>query len=222
MYNLCSHKQNAVQLPVEIQLSDDNQFLQKISHQNCVNSDQTLNMSQLLKDQLVISIVVPLFKIRIMKKIHMIHKQCKMLPVHHNRNSQIHIYNLDPDVQVVINAQILEQLEKIGKCLDKIKNKEGNKTVDKSKVKSSKFKDVKSKKTKVTQPPVKCTEHMGSNLGALTDETLLHMKFDERLQEMSNLAKTGTNFKFKSQRGGNIEFLIKTELNGHMSTCYQV
>ena len=54
--------------------------------------------------------------------------------------------NVDPDVQAVINAQILEQLEKIGKRLNKFESKECKKTVDKSKLKSSKPKDVKSRK----------------------------------------------------------------------------
>ena len=40
-----SHRQNTVHLPVEIQLSDDNQFLQKIRFQNCVNFEEISKMS---------------------------------------------------------------------------------------------------------------------------------------------------------------------------------
>ena len=50
---------------------------------------------------------------------------------------------------------------------------------------------------------------MGLNLGVLTDETLLQLKVDQRLQELSDLAKTGPGSKFKSQRGGSVEVLIK-------------
>ena len=53
---------------------------------------------------------------------------------------------------------------------------------------------------------------MGSNLGALTDETLLQLKVEQRLQELSDLAKTGTNSKLKSQRGGNVEVLVKNRV----------
>ena len=67
-------------------------------------------------------------------------------------------------------------------------------------------------KLKVTQPPVKPSEHMGSNLDALTDETLLQLKVDQRLQELSDLAKTGTSSKFKSERGGSLEVLIKNRV----------
>ena len=116
-------------------------------------------------------------------------------------------------MQAVINVQILEQLEKIGKRLDKIENKDSKKTADKSKVKRSKSKDIKPKKhSKATQPISKPSEHMGSNLGVLTDETLLQLKVEQRLQELSDLAKTGTNSKLKSQRGGNVEVLVKNRV----------
>ena len=74
MYNLRSHKQSRVQLPVEIQLSDDNQFLQKIIDQSCVISDiKQICRIQLLKDPLVTLIAVTSFKILIMKA-HVVHK----------------------------------------------------------------------------------------------------------------------------------------------------
>ena len=64
----------------------------------------------------------------------------------------------------------------------------------------------------MTQPSVKSSDHIGSNLSALTDETLLQLKVDQRLQELSDLAKPGTSSKFRSQRGGNIELLIKNRV----------
>ena len=118
-----------------------------------------------------------------------------------SQQKQLHetLHKSDPDVQAVINAQILEQLHKIGKRLDRIESKDSKKTVDKSKVKSSKSKVTKSRKdSKVTQPTTKPSEHMGSNLGVLNDETLLQLKVEQRLQELSDLAKTGTNSKLKS------------------------
>ena len=45
MYNLRSQKQNTIKLPVEIQLSDDNQFLQKFFAQNTVDFSEQVNMS---------------------------------------------------------------------------------------------------------------------------------------------------------------------------------
>ena len=143
-----------------------------------------------------------------------------------SQQKQLHetLHKSDPDVQAVINAQILEQLDKIGKRLDRIENKDSKKTTDKSKVKSSKSKDTKSKKySEATQPTSKPSEHMGSNLGVLNDEALLQLKVEQRLQELSDLAKTGTNSKLKSQRGGSVyRCWSKIESNGHMSTFYPV
>ena len=119
----------------------------------------------------------------------------------------------DPDVQTVINAQILEQLKRIGKRLDKIENKDSKTTADKSKVKSVKQKDCKSKKSgKSAQATVKNNDHTGSNSHDLTDETLLQLKVEQRLQELSDLAKTGAHSKLKSQRGGAVEVLIKNRV----------
>ena len=46
----------------------------------------------------------------------------------------------------------------------------------------------------------------------MADETLLQLKVDQRLQELSNLAKSGTISKLKSQRGGNVDVLVKNRV----------
>ena len=45
MYNLRSNKQQTLQLPVEIQLSDDNQFLQTFLSHNCASFEEKVSMS---------------------------------------------------------------------------------------------------------------------------------------------------------------------------------
>ena len=82
--------------------------------------------------------------------------------------------------------------------------------MDKSKVQSSKRPS--QRNSKVAQPTSKPSEQMGSNPAALTDETLLQLKVEQRLQELSDLAKTGTNLKLKSQQGGNVEVLVKNRV----------
>ena len=42
----------------------------------------------------------------------------------------------------------------------------------------------------------------------MTDATLLQLRVDQRLQELTDLAKSCTTSKFKSQRGGNFDVLI--------------
>ena len=47
----------------------------------------------------------------------------------------------------------------------------------------------------------------------MTDEALLQLKVDQRLQELSDLAKSGIpNAKFKFQRGGNVDVLIRNRV----------
>ena len=55
---------------------------------------------------------------------------------------------------------------------------------------------------------------------SVADETLLQFKVDQRLQELSDLAKSGNFSKIKSQRGGPVDVLIKIELGGPMNTFY--
>ena len=212
MYNLRSQKQNTIKLPVEIQLSDDNQFLQKFLAQNTVDFSEQVNMSDSESDgsssDLNLSDIVQSDT----EENDTVSASQENPGTSYKKLSVATPNKSDPDVQTVINAQILEQLERIGKRLDKIENKDSKKTADKSKVKSVKQKDCKSKKSgKSAQATVKNYDHTGSNSHDLTDETLLQLKVEQRVQELSDLAKTGTHSKLKSQRGGAVE------LNGHTS-----
>ena len=141
MYNLRSHKDHTVQLPVEIQLSDDNQFLQKFLSLNSVNFEEDLNMSDSDSEGSVSDLNCS----GIMQdsdneeNANVSNLQEGAGP---SQQKQLHAssHTLDLDVQAVINAQILEQLEKIGKCLDKIESKDSKKTADKSNSKLLKLK----------------------------------------------------------------------------------
>ena len=88
------------------------------------------------------------------------------------------------------------------------------KTVRKLRTKT-KIKNVKTKGKKVKQIS-DVTEQRQSlpvphNLwqSSVSDEALLQLRVDQRLQELTDLAKTCTNSKIKSQRGGNFEVLVK-------------
>ena len=122
-----------------------------------------------------------------------------------NHNSD----NSDPNMQQLINARILEQLDKIGQRLDRIENNECKKTSDKSKIKNSASKVVKQKKTspKIHQPSHKAYLPTPDQHSSVADETLLQLKVDQRLQELSDLAKSGTFPKIKTQRGGPVHTL---------------
>ena len=214
MYNLRSHKQNTIHLPVQIQLSDDNQFLQNILAQNCVDFDEQVNMSDSESEGSVSDLnCSDIVKDSDTEENTNVSVSQEGAGPSHKKHSNSTPHKSDPDVQSVINAQILEQLQKIGKRLDKIESKDIKKSADKSKIKNSQKKDGKSKKhSKGEQPSLKPSEHTGSNLHSLNEETLLQLKVEQRLQELSDLAKTGTTSKLKSQRGGSVEVLIKNRV----------
>ena len=122
--------------------------------------------------------------------------------------------NSESDMQQLINARILDQLEKIGHRLDKIENKECKKTTDKAKIKNSDNKGAKAKKgpVKVQHVCQKLHTPKPDQQSSVADETLLQLKVGQRLQELSDLAKSGTFQKLKSQRGGPVVVLIKNRV----------
>ena len=89
----------------------------------------------------------------------------------------------------MINSQILDQLQKNGKKLNKIENVECKKTSDKSKIKGVKG-ALESKKSVSTKSDTK------SDVKTETQTNFPHLillkKVEQRLQELSELAKTGT------------------------------
>ena len=144
-----SHKLNTVHLPVAIQLSDDNQFLQQFLSQNCVNLEEKLNMSNSDSEGSVSDLnCSAIVKDLDTEENASVSNLKDAAGPSHQKQLQATSHKSDPDVQAAINAQILEQLQKMGKRLDKIESKDSKKTADKSKVKGSKPKDVKSKKYK--------------------------------------------------------------------------
>ena len=83
--------------------------------------------------------------------------------------------------------------------------------MDKTKIKKTKVKEQKPKKT-LEQPDysqVSSTAYKVWQPSAVSDEALLQLKVDQRLQELTDLAKAGTHSKIKSQRGGHFEVLVK-------------
>ena len=49
-------------------------------------------------------------------------------------------------------------------------------------------------------------------LESVKEDVLIKLKVKQRLQELTDLAKTGTNSKLKSQRGGNVEVMVKNRV----------
>ena len=143
MYNLRSCKQNTVSLPVEIQSTEDRQFIESILKHNTVlaisenmsdsdTSGSELNCSGLLNvsDEVVNTDT----------------NSQNTVGNSHANGSNSSLQRSDPDMQQAINARMLDQLERTGQRLDKIENKDFTKMADKSKIKSSAGKVSKAKK----------------------------------------------------------------------------
>ena len=217
-YNLRSHKGKSIQVPVELQVSDDNRFLNTLlensmlSQQNNSDSSDTdqsvnLNFSDSAQssddnDQ------VPSTSDRTSRsfdKFHMEKSQSTSDSVTSNQASRF-------DIQSAINVQILTQLDNLGKRLEKIEGKKCKKTSDRSKIKKSQ-KTVapvtEISRSKVTLPQ---SAMSSTTLESMRQDAVLQAKVDERLQELTELAKTGTLSKLKSQRGGKVEVLVKNRV----------
>ena len=123
--------------------------------------------------------------------------------------STTHAINLD--VQSAINIQILDQLSKIGKRLDKIESKENQtckKTSDKAKVKSSKSKSVMQNKDSAHTLTDSATQNLvdTTSLQALRQDAYIQAQVETRIQELAQMSKAGN---IKSQRGGKVDVMVK-------------
>ena len=106
MYNLRSSKRDTVQFPIQIQVTDDEQFLKDLLNQNSLASNTSANMSDSMHESSDSDI------------------DCDALIDHSDEEFQSTStanaqgsnqqssdqFNLDLQVQSVINSQILEQL----------------------------------------------------------------------------------------------------------------
>ena len=212
MYNLRSAKNNTVELPVEIQLTGDTTFLETVLKNNTTVSDiensmsdsdisgSDLDCSGLMdgSDQVLSTPVTDKNSAGTSKTV-----------THVNSDK-----NSESDMQQLINARILDQLEKIGHRLDKIENKECKKSTDKAKIKNSDNKGARAKKGSIKVQHVSQKLHTSKpdQQSSVAEETLLQLKVDQRLQELSDMAKSGTFSKIKSQRGGPVEVMIKNRV----------
>ena len=142
-YNLRSHKGTSIHVPVEFQVSDDQQILNSIlqtstlsqqSNEDSTDSEHSVNLN--LSDSSQDSDEDYDLQ-NCDKSARSFHKFDKdNVPSTSAGATAPTISTLD--VQGAINAQILSQLEKLGKRLEKIEQNNCKKTSDKTKIKSTK------------------------------------------------------------------------------------
>ena len=116
MYNLCSAKKNTIELPVEIQLTGDKTFIETVLKNDSIVSDiaNSMSDSDVSVSDLDCSALINDSK----EASGPVNNAAGSSQTASNYNSD----NSDPNIQQLINARILEQLDKIGWIELKTKN----------------------------------------------------------------------------------------------------
>ena len=211
MYNLKSNGKETVQFPVQIEVADDNQFLNHLLNHNESSAIDSVEMSDSQETSDSGIDCEALVNDSDNKIQSSSGQNAKYNNPGHTSKIDSTDFSSDFKVQSVINSQILQQLQQIGKRLDKIESGDCKKTSDKSKIKSTKSKAKKVVRTKLKQQSETYNECKLPTLESVKEDALIQLKVEKRLQELTDLAKTTTNLKLKSQRGGNVEVMVKKQ-----------
>ena len=192
-YNLRSVS-NSVQLPAQIHMNSDSDFLSKLA-KNQQNSDaDESHMSDLDCSAVVES------------------SGDEQNPPTKNTHSTSSTSSTLPGVsalsdvaaQQAINLQILSQLSSISDRLNTLEKKGAMKDLDPKKEKSSSKKKASPQMAPVTVPPQQHATLNMPNLADIRNDALIQV--DQRLKDLTNPDSTGT--KIKSLRGGPVEVVV--------------
>ena len=215
-YNLRSNKADPIQVPIQLQLNNDTEFLsqllqtnnqaQRLTAEESDTSDESdLNCSDIVENSDG-------------------EKTGEQETVKSDNADKIAPDNAA--VQQLINSQILSQLQTISHRLDKIKQTRGKKTNDPKKVKSSKKKQTgtdKSKTTSTNQSEIPAPSkpiqqqilpqnvEQLPQLHTIRQDLLIQAQVEKRLKELAEAEKSGTQ-KQKSLRGAPVEVLVPSKV----------
>ena len=222
-YNLWSNKFESIHLPLQLHLSDDNDFVTNLlGHKNSTmshqDSDSSLSGSELDCDNVIQS-----------------SDSDGAGPSGRSFNRlQVEAPSkVSPDLQFqetpsLVNQQILSQLTAISYTLQKLEDKPVRKTTDKSKIKGShagqQHKSTRVNRTESTQAEkstpaltTECCPQSGTgqipSLEYIRANNQIQRSVEERIKELQHLAKTGmSDNKIKSQRSGQVDVFVKNRI----------
>ena len=192
-YNLRS-KEDVVEVPVQLQLSDDGRFMSDLLANEGTHTGQVSDSESSVNDSDCEALIQS--------------SPVKASTSNHSRST----VGSDPTLsdtsitQQVINMQILSQLQALGKRLDSMEAKNCKKTSDQSKTKNKTVKKTKRIETPVTVAPETKNSLQILDLNTLRQDALIQLKVEQRLKEIQEADKPG---KIKSSRGGSVEVLVK-------------
>ena len=212
-YNLRSNKADQIQVPIQLQLNNDSDFLSQLLKTNTQPHNEESDSSS--ESDLNCSDVVGT-------------SDGEQTGGQESERSD-NVSESAPDnsaVQQLINSQILSQLQTISQRLDKIEQTRCKKTNDPKKVKTSKNKHPSNDKSKSisakqgeTSATPNSTQHQIlpqsvdqiPQLHTIRQDLLIQAQVEKRLKELAEAEKSGTH-KQKSLRGGPVEVLVPNKV----------
>ena len=225
-YNLRSTKPDSIQLPVQVQVCDDGEFMTHLLSTRSDNvNDKQMGHDRSSESELDCSAVVGASDSDDPSTI-----ASRSFEKFYSEKVPSTSGSSDNPAQSLVNQKILEQLTSIGKRLDVLEKSNCKKSVDKSKIKSDKGKVVEHKvpisthrqsadtvnsqgvSTAQAVNGTQINAHTLPSLSSIRQNTNIQQQVDQRIHELSLLAKTGTDSKIKSQRGGPVEVYIKNKV----------
>ena len=214
-YNLRSARTETVQIPIQVQLSDDSEFLNLLGNTSVAQQDSDASSNS--DSDLDLSAVVGGSDSDDMST------QGRSFDRLQAENPSTSAAVSD---QTLVNQQILAQLSAIGTRLEKLEqdkvHKKSNhvKTASRGARSKTKSTTVKSPYTHVHSTGTLTTPSTSTTTETLNLPTLENLKknvsiqqlVEDRIKELQQISKTGTDPKFKSQRGGQVEVLVKNRV----------
>ena len=205
-YNL----RKKVEIPVELQIENDHTFLNEFSRSGSVSGSDTDSDIESLVDTIVSHPSTnseDTFPVQ--KHLNDFKTSRKAMrgkgKVRSNPRSEV-----QPD-QTLINQRILSQLDAISKRLSVVEN---SASVASSKTKNSD--SVCGSTTASSSLPSSSQEDTIHaklpDLHSIRHNKLIQEQVEERIRQLSNSGKKGTDPKIKSQRGGSVDILVKEKI----------
>ena len=214
-YNLRSARTETVQIPIQVQLSDDSDFLNLLGKTSVAQQDSDVSSNS--DSDLDLSAVVG------GSDSDDVSTQGRSFDRLQAENPSTSAAVSD---QTLVNQQILAQLSAIGTRLEKLEQDKVNKkskqvkTVSRGARGKTKSTTAKSPYTHVHSTGTLTTPSTGTGTETLNLPTLENLKknvsiqqlVEDRIKELQPISKTGTDPKLKSQRGGQVEVLVKNRI----------
>ena len=216
-YNLRLQKSSTVQVPVHIDTSENHEFLEKLL-KSCDNNDKLTGSGESDISDLDCSDLLNVSDesdVAVERKPEPVHDQSSCV----GEQQATTLCSATGNAQDLINCEILQQLQTIGKWLDNLETQKCKKTTDPTKIKS-KSKNKKSQELKGLGSNTASTQalpEVGSaqnqqaksmpSLFELRQDPLIQDRVQQPIQELNELVNTGDS-KIKSQRGG-VDIFVK-------------